>query len=114
MSDFTIYHNPKCSKSRQTLDLLKEHGVEPKIVEYLKDPLNKVELLGLISIMNVDLSSIVRTKEEGFKEKPFALDSAETIATEIEKNPKLLERPIVVRGDRAVIGRPPENIKELL
>lgn len=114
MSEFTIYHNPKCSKSRQTLELLKEKGIEPEIVEYLKAPLAKTEVLGLLSKYAGESKDFVRVTEDEYKQNKPDLSSADSIAAAIEKYPKLLERPIVVKGDSAVIGRPPENVLGLI
>jgi arsenate reductase len=114
MSEITIYHNPKCSKSRQTLQLLNDNGVEPTIVEYLKSPLSKGDVIDLISKYNGEHTDLVRTKEEDFKQNTPDISSSEGVAAAIEQFPKLLERPIVVKGDVAVIGRPPENVMKLL
>ena len=111
MSHWTIYHNPRCSKSLEALALLEAAGVKPKVIEYLKDPLSEKDLESLAAQLTP--SALVRSKEEAFKEKPFALDSAETVARELCRRPELLERPIVVKGGKAVIGRPPENVKKL-
>lgn len=116
MSDYQILHNPRCSKSRQTLALLQENGIEPEIIEYLKTPLNKEELAAVCGKLGVEAGSIVRKKEEQFK----ALDLASQNLTHeqwleiLSQHPKLIERPIVIKGDVACIGRPPENVLELL
>ncbi len=114
MSKYQIYHNPRCSKSRQTLELLESNGIEPEVIEYLKNPLSESEVLALLGKLNSNPQSLVRTKEDVFKENNFDIDSAEAIAKVIAKHPKLMERPVVVKGDQAVLGRPPENIKSLL
>jgi arsenate reductase len=111
MEKFTIYHNPRCSKSRETLALLEQHGIRPTIVEYLKDPLTEAELLALMETL--EPASLVRTKEEKYLELRFELDDKNIVAKELARHPELLERPIVVKGKKAVIGRPPENVKKL-
>ena len=114
MSKYQIYHNPKCSKSRQTLELLKAEGIEPEVIEYLKTPLKESEVLDLLKKMDAEPQALVRTKEDIYKENKFNIDTAEAIAKVIAKHPKLMERPVVVKGNQAVLGRPPENIKNLL
>ena len=111
MPKFIIYHNPKCSKSRQTLELLKENSTDIEIVEYLKTPLTEKELSTLISQLDGDPKSLVRTKEDLYREEKPKIDSKEDVAKTLAKYPKLMERPVVISGDRAVIGRPPENVK---
>jgi len=113
MAKWTIYHNPKCSKSRQTLALLKENGIDPQIIEYLKTPPDERELREIISKLDVPLSKLVRSQENSFKEMGFDLKSKEEVVKGLLKNPSLIERPIVIKDDRAVIGRPPESVKEL-
>ena len=111
-----IYHNPRCSKSRQTLALLEENNVTPQVVEYLKTPLTAVELKELVNKLNVSVRDIIRHKESEFKDN--GLDnqelSEEQIYEILAQVPKLVERPIVVSGEKAVIGRPPENVLSLL
>ena len=110
---FKIYHNPNCTKSRATLKLLEERGVKIEIVEYLNSSLEITEIENLIKLLNLPLSKIVRTNEAVFLEQGLDLDDKEMIIKSICKNPILLERPIVVSGNRAVIGRPPENVLAL-
>lgn len=115
MKTFTIYHNPKCTKSRQTLGLLEESGAEPKVIEYLKTPPTAAELKGILAKLGMKPEQLVRKGEDVYKEK-FAgktLTDAQWIEA-LVKNPILIERPIVVSGDRAVLGRPPENVKALM
>lgn len=113
-----IYHNPRCSKSRATLDLLRENGVEPEIVEYLKTPPTKSALSRLSRLLNVKPAAMMRLKEAVAKE--LNLDAADPRSDDewfdlIANNPVLLERPIVVVDDnRAAIGRPPENVLALI
>ncbi|MBD2858671.1 arsenate reductase (glutaredoxin) [Spongiibacter sp. KMU-158] len=116
MSDFTIYHNPRCSKSRQTLALLNENGIEPEIVLYLETPPSAAELSTLLTKLNIEPRALLRKGEDAFKEKGLAdtgLTDQQLIAAMLDE-PKLIERPIVVCGNRAVLGRPPENVLELL
>jgi len=110
-----VYHNPRCSKSRQTLQLCEEAGSEVEIIEYLKTPLDEVILKDLLKKLDKPVYEVVRTKEEVYEQLNLSSDSTEEeIIAAIIKYPVLLERPIVVKGDRAVIGRPPENVKVLL
>jgi arsenate reductase (glutaredoxin) len=109
----TIYHNPKCSKSRQTLALLQENGVEPEIVEYLKSPPSAAQLKAVISKLGVSPREIMRGKEAKEEGIDAALEGDELIAA-IVAHPRALERPIVVKGDKAAIGRPPESVLEIL
>ena len=110
-----IYHNPRCAKSRQTLALLKENGVEPQVVEYLKDLLTTEDLSQLIRILGIEPLALVRKNEAVWKEqfKGKKLSDKEVIKAMVE-NPKLIERPIVVKQKKAVLGRPPENVLQLL
>jgi arsenate reductase len=110
-----IYHNPRCSKSRQTLALLESKGIEPVIVEYLKEGLDSKTLTLLIDLLGVDAGSILRKKEDAYAASGLHETStnAEIIA-QIVAQPILLERPIVVQGERAAMGRPPENVLSIL
>ena len=114
-SSITIYHNPRCGKSRSTLALLEKKGIQPHIIEYLKTPPTKEELRSILKKLGIKPAQIVRKGEEVFKER-FAGKtlSDEQLLDALAKNPILIERPIMVKGDRAVIGRPPENVLELL
>jgi arsenate reductase len=116
MNDLTIYHNPRCSKSRQTLQIIKDHGIKPIVVEYLKTPLKKTELENISRLLNRRPKDFVRKSEVDYKEnniKNIIENDAELI-NEMTKYPKIIERPIVVYRGKAVIGRPPENVLELL
>lgn len=115
MADFTIYHNPRCTKSRATLELLREHGIEPVIVEYLKDTPSAAQLKEIIGRLGIEPEQLVRKGEEVFKKKYAGkkLTSAQWIAAMV-RDPVLIERPIVVSGRRAALGRPPEAVKTLL
>ena len=110
-----IYHNPRCTKSRETLNLIREKGVEPQIVEYLKTSPTAKELKEVLSKLKLKPQDIIRKGEDIYKEKYKGkeLSDDEWIAAMVE-NPVLIERPIVVSGNKAVLGRPPENVLELL
>ncbi len=116
MATFTIYHNPRCSKSRQTLEILTQKGIEPEIVEYLKTPPSKKELKSILKALNIKPQDIMRKSEADYKES--GLDNPKlTESQQIDlmlNYPKVIERPIVVCGDKAVIGRPPENALSLI
>lgn len=110
-----LIHNPRCSKSRQALALLQEKGIEPEIRLYLKDELTKDELKSILKKLNVEASSIIRKGEKDFKEnfKGKELSEEEWIDAMI-KYPKLIERPILINGDNAKVGRPPEDVLEIV
>jgi arsenate reductase (glutaredoxin) len=112
----TLWHNPRCSKSRQTLELLRKKGVEPAIREYLKQPPSKAEVETLIALVGGDPAELVRDGEPEFKKlgKKKAELSKADIARAIAAHPILLQRPILVSGKRAAIGRPPEAVLPLL
>ena len=112
---FQIYHNPRCSKSRQALALLQENGIEPEIIEYLKTPPGRDELATLVKKLGVKPEALVRKGEDVYKEryKDESLSDEQWLKA-LAENPVLIERPIVVRGTRAVLGRPPENVRALL
>lgn len=112
----TIYHNPRCSKSRQTLQLLRERGIEPDVVEYLESPPDAGELSRILNLLGLEPRQLMRTGEAAYKENDLDdtdLDRDELIAVMVA-NPILIERPIVIAGDRARIGRPPESVLEIL
>lgn len=111
-----IFHNPRCSKSRQTLQLLRDRGIEPEVVEYLKTPPSAAELDALLSRMGLEPRAAMRRKEAPYAELGLGdekLDRAALIRAMVE-NPILIERPIVTSGDRAALGRPPEAVLEIL
>lgn len=115
MSDTVIYHNPRCSKSRQTLQLLEERGIAPQVVLYLETPPTRTELKDLLKKLGIGPRALLRRGEAEYAERNLGdagLSDAALIDAMVEC-PKLIERPIVVRGARAVIGRPPENVLEL-
>lgn len=111
-----IWHNPKCSTSRQTLKLIYDHNVEPEIIEYLKTPLSKNKLVEILQLLGLSPRELMRKKETIYQElnldNPKLSDSA-LIEVMIE-HPVLIERPIVIAGDKAALGRPPENILKIL
>ena len=112
----TIYHNPRCSKSRQTLALLQEKGIEPEIVSYLQDPPSATTLKAIIKKLGIaSARDMMRLKEAPYAELGLAdvADDGALVAAMAE-NPILIERPIVVNGDKAAIGRPPEAVLEIL
>jgi arsenate reductase len=110
----TIYHNPRCSKSRQTLALLQENKHDVKIIEYLTEIPTKDELTSLIKMLGIKPEQLVRKGEAVFKEsfKGKTLSNEEWVEAMIQ-HPKLIERPIVVKNGKAVLGRPPENVLNL-
>ncbi|CAM1340851.1 arsenate reductase (glutaredoxin) [Tenacibaculum amylolyticum] len=111
----TIYHNPRCSKSRQGLTILEESGKEFEIVKYLDTPLTEKELGAIIKLLNIKPIELVRKNEKIWKDefKGKELTDAEIIKAMVE-NPKLIERPIVVNNTKAVVGRPPESINDII
>lgn len=114
----TIYHNPRCSKSRKTLELLQESGVEPTIVEYLKEPPNADQILRMASLLDLPVAALLRRGEDEFRNATDLpdLDDNAALAAWIQRHPKTLERPIVVDNENglAVVGRPPENVLTLI
>ena len=112
----TIYHNPKCSKSRQTLQLLRDNGVEPKIVEYLKTPPDTATLDNFLKKLGMEPRDLMRKKEAPYKELDLADETksrAQLMAAMIA-NPILIERPIIMNGAKVALGRPPESVLEIL
>jgi len=110
----TIYHNPRCAKSRATLELLRKKGIEPRVVEYLKEPPSAAELkriLGLLGMRPRDLLRKAEAKAEGLD---VAGSTEATLIAAMAKHPIMIERPIVVAGDRAALGRPPEAVLKIL
>lgn len=116
MSDFNILHNPRCSKSRQTLELLQENGVEPNIVKYLETPPSEKELSNIVKLLGVSPRDILRKKEAEYKEA--GLDNADLSDKEViqlmVQYPKVIERPIVYSNNAAAVGRPPENVLNII
>ena len=116
MSNFTIYHNPRCSKSRHALELLKDNGINPKVVLYLQTPLSEKELVLILKKLNLEAKDLLRKGEAEFKELKLSdsSKSEEDLIKVMINFPKLMERPIIINRDRAVIGRPPENVLEII
>lgn len=116
MTQVTIIHNPRCSKSRQTLALQEENGVTPHVIEYLKTPLNIEEVTSVFKKLNVEsVRKMMRIKEPEYKDANLKdVGDEHTLLQAMVTTPKLIERPIVINGDRARIGRPPENVLEIL
>jgi len=110
----TIYHNPRCSKSRQTLELLRENGVEPTIVEYLETPPSASELTAIIAKLGKTAAEIVRKKEAAEEGIDVATLDNEALIKALAAHPRAIERPIVVNGDKAAVGRPPESVLDIL
>lgn len=116
MQDTCLYHNPRCSKSRGALDLLRERGIEPRIVAYLQTPPTAGELSGLLAMLGLSARELLRPGEPEYA--ALGLDdpgkSERELIESMAANPRLIERPLFVHGGRAVIGRPPERVLELL
>ncbi len=113
-NDWIIYHNSRCSKCRGALEILEEKGITPRIVDYLKAPPTEAELKALLRKLGLKARDIVRAKEPKFAELKLDLEDEAALLKAIARHPELLERPIVVHGDKAVLGRPPENVLGLL
>jgi len=115
MSKTIIMHNPRCSKSREALKILEENGVNAEIVKYLDTPLNKEEIENLLKMLGINARDLMRTKEDIYKELNLKEVSDENVLINaMVENPKLIERPIVIKNNKAVIGRPPSKIVEFL
>ncbi len=115
MSHCTIYHNPRCSKSRATLALLEERGVQPDVVLYLDNPPDAEQLRDLLDKLQIGAAQLLRRGEAEWKALGLAVDAPEEqLIAAMASHPKIIERPVVVLGDRAVLGRPPENVLALL
>ena len=112
----TIYHNPRCSKSRQTLQLLQDRGIEPEIVEYLKTPPSADELDAVLAKLGMEPRALMREKEAAYREAGMADQdlSRRALIGLMVANPIVIERPIVVNGARAALGRPPESVLSIL
>ncbi len=111
-----IYYNPRCSKSRQTMQLIESKGVTADVVEYLKQPPSVEELSGILDLLGLEPRELMRTQEQPYKDNK--LDNADLSREELIEamvaNPILIERPIVVHNNTAIIGRPPEKVLEIL
>ncbi len=111
----TIYHNPRCSKSRQTLALLEEKGIEPEVIKYLDTPPSVAQLQTIYQQLGVSqVRDMMRVKEADYKELNLADADDNTLFSAMAERPKLIERPIVITGDQARLGRPPEQVLEIL
>ena len=116
MTDLMLYHNPRCSKSRGALELLEARGLTPTVVRYLETPLDAAQLKALLAKLGLTARQLLRTGEDEYKALNLAdasLSEAQLIAA-IAAHPKLMERPILETADKAIIGRPPENVLEIL
>ncbi|NER59771.1 arsenate reductase (glutaredoxin) [Pseudomonas sp. MAFF212428] len=116
MTDLTLYHNPRCSKSRSALELLEARGLAPTVVRYLETPPDAATLQALLGKLGIGARQLLRSGEDEYKSLELAnpaLSDAQLIEAMV-KHPKLIERPILVAGDKAVIGRPPEQVLEIL
>ncbi|MEI6987553.1 MAG: arsenate reductase (glutaredoxin) [Rhodospirillaceae bacterium] len=112
--DVTIYHNPNCTKSRRTLELLRGRGIEPKIIEYLKTPPSPDELRHLLGLLGLTPRQFVRAKDAAEVGLDVDTLTDDELIAGMSANPKTIERPIVVAGDKAAIGRPPETVLAIL
>lgn len=112
---YVIYHNPRCRKSREGLQILRDAGIEPEVVEYLKDPPSRAAVERILRALAIEPHDLLRRKEAEYKQAGLSKTSSKAeIVAAIAEHPKLLERPVVIRGARAVLGRPPEKIRDLL
>lgn len=115
MPAVTIYHNPRCTKSRQALELLKKEGIQPKVIEYLKDPPSAARVKELIDMLGIEPHDLLRKGEDPYKTLKLSPKSSKAeVAKAIAEHPVLLERPVIVVGKKAVIGRPTERVLDLL
>ncbi len=115
MEKITVYHNNRCSKSRCALSILEEKGIEPEIRYYLKDAPTVMELQELLKKLNIPAEELVRKNEKIYKEKYKGNAYSEEEWVQIlSENPRLIERPVIIRGNRAIVGRPPELVEEFL
>lgn len=114
MSDVTIWHNTRCSKSRGAKEILEEHGLEPEVRLYLEDPPSRQELEEVIALLGGDPRVLVRTGEPEYAALGLATADDEAVVDALASHPRLIERPVVIRGGRAVVARPPEKVLGLL
>jgi arsenate reductase len=116
MNSVTIYHNPKCSKSRATLALLERKGIAPRVIEYLTTPPSAAELNRILELLDLEPRALMRKNEAEYRE--LGLDDASLTRTQLIEamvdNPRLIERPIVLANGKAAIGRPPENVEKII
>ena len=111
----TIYHNPRCSKSRATMKILVQQGIEPTVIEYLKTPPSADELRGILTMLTLSPRELIRSKEDAYRTNNLddELLSDDHLIEAMIENPILIERPIVIKDGKAVLGRPPENVEQL-
>lgn len=114
MEDLILIHNPNCSKSRAVLELLENNKLEPKLIKYLETKLTKEFLSKIFLALNMKPKEVLRMNEDEFKQLDLDLEDENEVIEAIIKYPKILERPILIKGTKAVIGRPPENIFNLI
>ncbi|MGY6037547.1 arsenate reductase (glutaredoxin) [Aeromonas sp. AE23HZ002T15] len=115
MSETQIYHNPRCSKSRETLALLEQNGIAPDVVLYLEQAPSEAQIRTLLTQLGFsDPRQLMRTKEDLYKELGLAEQEGDALIAAMHQHPKLIERPIVIRNGQARIGRPPEQVLEIL
>ncbi len=115
MSKVKIYHNPRCSKSRETLALIRSKGVEPEVVRYLDEVPTADEIKLLLAKLDMGIQDLIRKEESLYKEKLKGLNlNIDEWINVLRENPRLIQRPIVVKGSKAIMGRPPENVLKLL
>jgi arsenate reductase len=116
MTDLTLYHNPRCTKSRGALELLEARGLQPTVIRYLETPLSAAQISALLAKLKLTARQLLRSGEDEYKTLNLSDTSLseEQLIAAMASHPKLIERPILVAGDNAVIGRPPERVLELL
>ena len=115
MKETIIWHNPRCSKSRAALQILEEHGQDPQIIRYLEEPPTAAAITRVVASLGIEPRALMRTKEVVYRELDLAEEEDdERLIQAMAENPILIERPIVIHCGRAVIGRPPEKVRELL
>jgi len=116
MSQISLFHNPRCSKSRGALELLEERGIQPQIIRYLETPPSADELKALLAKLGIGARQLLRAGEDEYKELDLANPALgdDQLIEAMTRHPKLIERPIFIVGDKAVIGRPPEKVLEIL
>ena len=112
----TIYHNPRCSKSRQALQLLTDNGIEPQIIEYLKTPPSATEIKKILKLLKISARGLIREKESLYAELNLdnTMASEEDLVKAMADNPILMERPVVIANGKAVIGRPPDAVLKII
>lgn len=114
MSNVVIWHNPRCSKSRATLALLEQRGIEPVIIPYLEQPPDAVELRRVLALLGMEAAGLIRRGEQAYRDLGLAKASDDELVAAMVRHPILIERPVVIHGDRAALGRPPEQVMEIL